>query len=213
MKLAIFGDNPVQTRTLSTAFFPVFQDVQTYTYKEDGFGEPDLCLCLCTKATADRALTISKQHESFAVLMEDFSDSTDLADESLSVFSAPLRLGKLVQAAQDFIRLRKQREQLKPIHFADFVFDPAANQLKKKNKKNPPLKLTEKEQDILFFLYEKKGQPVSRQNLLDHVWGYVEGVETHTLETHIYRLRQKIEDNPASPELLLTNDEGYFLNF
>ena len=72
-----------------------------------------------------------------------------------------------------------------------------------------PLRLTEKEVAILSFLAERKGVPVSREDLLAHVWSYAEGVETHTLETHIYRLRQKIEADPSSPTILVTKEDGY----
>ena len=73
------------------------------------------------------------------------------------------------------------------------------------------IRLTEKERDILLALYDAKGDAIARNVLLDHVWGYASGVETHTLETHIYRLRQKIESDPAQPVLLLTRDDGYIL--
>lgn len=73
------------------------------------------------------------------------------------------------------------------------------------------VRLTEKEVAILVCLAKAKGQAVSRQGLLDDVWAYAEGVETHTLETHIYRLRQKIEENPASPQYLVTREDGYVL--
>lgn len=75
----------------------------------------------------------------------------------------------------------------------------------------PALRLTEKERDILLMLHDAGGVPVSRRLLLDRVWGYAGGVETHTLETHIYRLRQKIETDPARPQILLTAGEGYAL--
>lgn len=71
--------------------------------------------------------------------------------------------------------------------------------------------LTEKEVDILKLLMGAGGA-VSRKALLDGVWGYADSVETHTLETHIYRLRQKIEDDPARPNILITDDTGYRLN-
>lgn len=71
------------------------------------------------------------------------------------------------------------------------------------------IRLTEKERDILMILIEADGQPVSRADLLDRVWAYVDGVETHTLETHIYRLRQKIESDPTRPTLVLTDEDGY----
>lgn len=73
------------------------------------------------------------------------------------------------------------------------------------------VRLTEKETSILVCLSRAGGKAVSRQALLDDVWAYAEGVETHTLETHIYRLRQKIEKDPAKPECLLTLEDGYAL--
>jgi DNA-binding response OmpR family regulator len=72
-------------------------------------------------------------------------------------------------------------------------------------------RLTEKERDILLLLHEANGEKVARKTLLDHVWGYASGVETHTLETHVYRLRQKIERDPAQPQILLTQGDGYSL--
>lgn len=72
-------------------------------------------------------------------------------------------------------------------------------------------RLTEKESAILSCLHRAGGSIVARQTLLDEVWGYAQNVETHTLETHIYRLRQKIESDPSSPQILKTEDEGYSL--
>jgi DNA-binding response OmpR family regulator len=73
------------------------------------------------------------------------------------------------------------------------------------------IRLTEKETAILTFLHGKNGQPVSRAELLRDVWGYNPAVTTHTLETHIYRLRRKIEADPAKAALLLTDAGGYRL--
>jgi DNA-binding response OmpR family regulator len=72
------------------------------------------------------------------------------------------------------------------------------------------LRLTEKEAAILRFLL-RADQPAPREELLKHVWGYNPAVTTHTLETHIYRLRQKIEDNPADAQVLVTEAGGYRL--
>ena len=66
--------------------------------------------------------------------------------------------------------------------------------------------------DILKFLYRNANRVVSRQTLLDEVWGYNAGVTTHTLETHVYRLRQKIEVDPTNCRLLMTAPGGYRLD-
>lgn len=73
------------------------------------------------------------------------------------------------------------------------------------------IRLTEKETNILKYLYRAGEKAISRQELLAEVWGYNAGVTTHTLETHVYRLRQKIEPDPANARLLLTEAGGYRL--
>lgn len=77
--------------------------------------------------------------------------------------------------------------------------------------KNGKIRLTEKETAILRYLYRQGIKPVSREILLSEVWGYNSGVTTHTLETHIYRLRQKIEKDPGNATLLVTEGGGYKL--
>lgn len=72
------------------------------------------------------------------------------------------------------------------------------------------IRLTEKEQEILLYLHAHGGV-VDRHALLEEIWGYGANIETHTLETHIYRLRQKIEQNPSEPHYLITHENGYRL--
>jgi DNA-binding response OmpR family regulator len=72
--------------------------------------------------------------------------------------------------------------------------------------------VTAKEVSILKYLYRNANRVVSRPELLDQIWGYNAGVTTHTLETHIYRLRQKIEADPADCRLLMTAPGGYQLS-
>jgi DNA-binding response OmpR family regulator len=73
------------------------------------------------------------------------------------------------------------------------------------------IRLTDKEASILKYLFRAGDRPVARDVLLNEVWGYNAGVTTHTLETHIYRLRQKIEKDPSQAELLITETGGYKL--
>ena len=90
-----------------------------------------------------------------------------------------------------------------------YTFHPAMKILKTHD--NNEIQLTEKETDILKFLYHTVEDVVPRDILLHEVWGYNNSVTTHTLETHIYRLRQKIERNPSVAELLVTESGGYRL--
>lgn len=90
-----------------------------------------------------------------------------------------------------------------------YTFRPGAKILV--NEKGSKLKLTEKETAILRFLYRAGQKVVSRDILLQEVWGYNAAVTTHTLETHVYRLRQKIESNPSAARILVTEAGGYKL--
>ena len=78
--------------------------------------------------------------------------------------------------------------------------------------KNRRVRLTTKEVAILRFLYRSDGCPVDRKILMREVWGYDATATTHRLETHIYRLRLKIESDPSDPDLLLTEHGAYRLN-
>lgn len=91
-----------------------------------------------------------------------------------------------------------------------FVFRPGAKLLVDEAA-NRKVHLTDKETSILRYLYRAGRRPVSRETLLNEVWGYNPGVTTHTLETHIYRLRQKIEADPSNAEILVTEPGGYKL--
>lgn len=90
-----------------------------------------------------------------------------------------------------------------------YEFRPAMRMLLDEAQKK--IRLTDKETSILRYLYRSGEKPVGRDELLREVWGYNANVTTHTLETHIYRLRQKIEPDAQSPKLLLTETGGYRL--
>jgi len=94
-------------------------------------------------------------------------------------------------------------------HIGPYEFRPAAKALFETSGKK--VRLTEKETAILKYLYRAGEKPVTREELLTEVWGYNANVATHTLETHVYRLRQKIEPHPAAAKLLLTESGGYRL--
>ncbi len=91
-----------------------------------------------------------------------------------------------------------------------YSFQPSSQLLLEK-KTNNMVRLTDKETAILKYLYRVGDKVVGRDVLLDEVWGYNAEVSTHTLETHVYRLRQKIEENPSNAQILLTEPGGYRL--
>ena len=108
--------------------------------------------------------------------------------------------------------LLRQHEQSENATFSlgPYTFKPASKILITENEEK--VRLTEKETNILKFLYRSKDGMVARDVLLHEVWGYNANVTTHTLETHIYRLRQKIELDPRNARLLITEQGGYRLN-
>ena len=105
----------------------------------------------------------------------------------------------------------RQHEQSEDAVFTigHYTFKPASKLLV--DEKGNKVRLTEKETSILKFLYRSGEKVITRDVLLHEVWGYNAGVTTHTLETHIYRLRQKIEKDPSNAELLVTETGGYKL--
>jgi DNA-binding response OmpR family regulator len=124
--------------------------------------------------------------------------------------SKPFRLAELLA------RLRAQMRSFESSEDAVFVigpymFRPASKQLQDPSR-GRRIRLTEKEAAILKFLYRAGSQAIARQVLLNEVWGYNASVTTHTLETHIYRLRQKIEPDPTNARLLITESGGYRLD-
>jgi DNA-binding response OmpR family regulator len=111
-------------------------------------------------------------------------------------------------------RIRAQLRQHEASEDAVFAIGPYTFRPGSKRLVNPAGKkvlLTEKETAILRYLYRAGQKPVARDVLLQEVWGYNSGVTTHTIETHIYRLRQKVEKDAANPAILVTDAGGYKL--
>jgi DNA-binding response OmpR family regulator len=120
----------------------------------------------------------------------------------------PFRFAVLLARIRAHLRQHEQSEDA-TFSIGHFTFRPAAKMLLDTGGKK--VRLTEKETAILKYLYRAGDRIVTRDVLLSEVWGYNSGVTTHTLETHIYRLRQKIERDPSNAELLVTASGGYKL--
>ena len=121
----------------------------------------------------------------------------------------PFQFAVLLARIRAQLRQHEQSEDA-VFNIGPYTFRPSAK-LMVHNDNGQKVRLTEKETSILKYLYRTGERVASREILLNEVWGYNAGVTTHTLETHIYRLRQKIERDPSNAELLVTETGGYRL--
>ena len=120
----------------------------------------------------------------------------------------PFKFPVLLARIRAQLRTHEQSEDA-VFQLGPYTFRPSVKMLISEDEKK--VRLTEKETNILKYLYRAQDGVVARDVLLHEVWGYNAGVTTHTLETHIYRLRQKIEPDPSNARLLVTESGGYRL--
>jgi len=120
----------------------------------------------------------------------------------------PFRFPVLLARINAALRQHDQSEDA-VFTIGQYSFQPAAKTLE--TNEGTKVRLTDKETSILKYLYRQGPKTITRDVLLKEVWGYNNRVTTHTLETHIYRLRQKIERDPSNARLLVTEDGGYRL--
>lgn len=118
----------------------------------------------------------------------------------------PFRFAVLLARIRAQLRQYEQSEDA-TFNVGPYVFKPAQKLLTEADGKK--IRLTEKEAAIIRYLFRAGQKAVTRDELLEEVWGYNSGVTTHTLETHVYRLRQKIEKDPSNAEILVTENGGY----
>ncbi len=118
----------------------------------------------------------------------------------------PFRFAVLLARMRAQLRQHEQSEDA-TFTVGPYTFRPAQKLLTTQS--GQKIRLTEKEAAIIRFLYRADQKVVTRDVLLEEVWGYNSGVTTHTLETHVYRLRQKIESDPSNAEILVTENGGY----
>jgi DNA-binding response OmpR family regulator len=120
----------------------------------------------------------------------------------------PFRFAILLARMRAQLRQHEQSEDA-TFTVGHYTFKPSQKLLIEEN--GNKIRLTEKEASIIKYLYRADQKVVTRDVLLEEVWGYNSGVTTHTLETHVYRLRQKIERDPSNAEILVTESGGYKL--
>jgi DNA-binding response OmpR family regulator len=167
----------------------------------DGDGR-DLCASLRKQGVRTPIIMLTGSDEEADVVRGLDSGANDY-------IAKPFRLGELLARLRAQLRSFENSEDA-VYTIGPYSFRPSAKLLQEPLR-NRRIRLTEKEAAILKFLYRAGSKPVARQVLLNEVWGYNAAVTTHTLETHIYRLRQKIEPDPANARLLITEGGGYRL--
>lgn len=131
-------------------------------------------------------------------------------EEGCEVLSLPLRLGDLTDRVRYMLSGRNRFANDATISFLQFELN-ALDGTMIDTEKNISVRLTDKEKLLILSLHAADGQALDRTNLLSEVWSYAENAETHTLETHLYRLRQKLEESFGVTDLIVTKDGIYTL--
>tara|TARA_B100000029_G_scaffold116422_1_gene109226 strand:- start:3719 stop:4399 length:681 start_codon:yes stop_codon:yes gene_type:complete len=129
-------------------------------------------------------------------------------DHYNEILSKPIKVSDLLASISRNVTLKIHDDQ--DLKIANYFFRPDEKILIDIETKDR-IRLTEKETDILRQLHRADQNELSRRELLRDIWGYKEGIYSHTLETHIYRLRKKIEKNPSDATILITTESGYRL--
>ncbi|HEY1722626.1 MAG TPA: response regulator transcription factor [Magnetospirillaceae bacterium] len=173
-------------------------------------GQHDLLVVASAPADAD-ALSLCdawcNAGAAILVLTEDGDVAEPLNTAGALTLAKPVRLADLSRLVKDALRPAAAPEfVIGPLRFHPPTRELAGDGLK-------PIRLTEKEAAILAYLHRSNDRAVPRDELLQQIWGYADAIATHTLETHIYRLRRKLAENgPAPMPQLISDGTGYRLN-
>lgn len=138
-----------------------------------------------------------------------FSKQKSVSDFADLIITPPFKLANLIKGLKENTLLPKVRRK-ECLIFKEYILYPVKKEIFSSHTQKTT-KLTEKEIDIIKYLYQTAPNISSKEELLENVWEYSSDATTHTVETHIYRLRQKVEKNGDS-QLIITENNGYRLN-
>jgi len=148
-------------------------------------------------------------HQNLILLIDKKKDKNFLDNKEIkprSIIDLPLSLTSTVKILDSIIR--ENSNKLSNIDIDGFTLDVMGRKITMKNNSE---KLTEKETSILWHLLNKKDSKIPQKNLLKDIWGYDEGIQTRTLETHIYRIRKKLNNIGANKFKIKNLDNSYIL--
>jgi len=152
-----------------------------------------------------------EHHKAPILLLEKADSGNETFSETDMVIYKPFSLNNFLNKLRSCIN-KFENTSNGYLFFNRYELHPAAKEIVNL-RNNEVVKLTEKEVAVLKYLYKSKDRTVTKTDLLRDVWDYNEEVTTHTIETHIYRLRQKVEHDNNEAQLIMTEDGGYKLKF
>ena len=159
---------------------------------------------------SDKQLTIDENiYGNFLILVKENNNikkilPTIYTNRIVKIKNYPIKMENLIDTLN--VQLLKQEYNFKSeINLDKYKLDLNSRVIKKSDKK---LKLTEKEINIILFL-KSKDKPQKIEILQKEVWGYLSELETHTVETHVYRLRKKIKDIFGDDHFIISEKNGY----
>lgn len=163
--------------------------------------------------------SLASQFEGLSITDEKDADlillGPDTPDEPADVpflkIALPVTPSQLLMEMNQAASIPKSKDMWShPVNGENFELQPDHLELKNKST-DERVRLTEKEYHLLYTLAAAPENWMAREDLLKEIWGYEENIETHTLETHIYRLRRKIEETPSAPKIFVNENQGYKL--
>lgn len=200
-KICIISSNKLFVEDLSEQIKHYIPSIEA-TFEED-----DSCDVFFIDENKETVKKISSQYKTKPIIfLSTLIQSQDLADV---IISKPFSLVKILNSIKDNTLLPKVRHK-ECILFKEYSFYPVKKEITS-SFTGKTIKLTEKEVKILKYLHANIPNTVGKDDLLENVWGYSTEMTTHTIETHIYRLRQKVEQD-CGTQIIITESSGYRLN-
>lgn len=203
--ILLISDNEKFFEDLSNQISYHLPDFTVVTQEEAGI-IPDMII---VDEDTDKLRELHKQQLQVPTILL-LSSGADAGDaEASNIVYKPLVLNNFFNLLQAGINIYENSSD-GYLNFNQYELRPSKKEILNL-RNNEIIKLTEKEVAIIKYLYKAKDKIVSKNELLQEVWGYSPEVTTHTIETHIYRLRQKVEHEDAAAQIILTSDGGYQL--
>ena len=188
----------------------IFGNLEFQLTEKDDLNKNDKSILIADNEFAVKELSNAIKYDTIFIINCD-SDvlEMDKLNSKIVLLSIPLQFRDLYQRVSSTID-QIDSQAARKLNFNSFTYDPSMRTL---SNDNLYLRFTEKESQIFNSLLDNSNIYISKKNLLKKVWSYNEDIDTHTLETHIYSLRKKIEKNLLIKDLIVFEDnKGYFLN-